>query len=93
MNRSELTAMVARKTEVPKPVVEDVIVAFLDLVTLNLAVDEEVSLRGFGKFLIQKRPPTKLQNPHTHEPIDVPARRTAKFVPSMVLKERLNAPL
>lgn len=93
MNRSELTSMVARKTDVPRPVVEDVLVAFLDLVALHLAVDEDVTLRGFGKFQTQKRPPVKLQNPHTGDPINVPARRTAKFVPSMILKERLNSPL
>lgn len=93
MNRSELTGMVARKTDVPLPIVEDVIIAFLDIVTLNLAVGEDVMLRGFGKFQTTKRPSVTLQNPHTKEPIEVPPRRTAKFVPSMVLKERLNSPL
>lgn len=93
MNRGDLTKMVARKTDLPRDVAEDVIVTFLDLVALHLAVDEEVLLRGFGKFQTQQRPAVTLRNPHTKEPIEVGPRRTAKFVPSPVLKERLNCPL
>jgi nucleoid DNA-binding protein len=91
VNKSDLVRMAAKRTSVTIPVADDVINAFLDLVVLNLATEQEVSIRGFGKFEPRMRPPVTLKRPTDGEPIDVEARRTAVFLPSMTLKERLNA--
>lgn len=91
MNRSELVRLVARQTRVELNVVEEVVDNLLELVALTLAVDEEIALRGFGKFRPAKRGPTVLKNPKSGEPIEVGPRRTATFVPSTLLKERLNS--
>lgn len=91
MNKSDLVKMAARKSSVTIPVADDVISAFLELVILNLSTETGVSIRGFGRFEPRTRPPVKLKRPTDGEPIDVEARRTAVFLPSTSLKERLNA--
>ena len=93
MNRSEVIRAVARKSQVRVPIVDDVLSTFFDVVTMNLSVEEEVSLRGFGKFEPRSRPPVTLKNPQTGDPIPVDERKTVVFLPSPNLKEKLNAPL
>lgn len=90
MNKSDLVRMAAKRTSVTIPVADDVITAFFDLLVLNLATEQEVSIRGFGKFEPRTRPPVTLRRPTDGEPIKVDRRRTAVFLPSMTLKEKLN---
>jgi nucleoid DNA-binding protein len=91
VNKSDLVRMAAKRTSVTVPVADDVITAFLELVVLHLATEQGVSIRGFGRFEPRVRPPVTLKRPTDGEPIDVDARRTAVFLPSTTLKERLNA--
>lgn len=94
MNRTEMVLAIARNRRIKTAVVEDVVEAFLDLLVLNMAVDEDVTIRGLGRFETRLRPPVKLRNARSHEPVDVAPRRTMIFKPSMKVKERLNsAPL
>jgi nucleoid DNA-binding protein len=94
MNRTEMVSAIARRQKIRNDVVEDVVEAFLDLLVLNMAVGEDVTIRGLGRFETRLRPRVKLQNPHNGQAIDVPPRRTMVFKPSMKVKERLNnAPL
>lgn len=90
MNRSELVRLVASQTSVDEPVVEDVLDGAIELITLTLAMDEAVALRGFGKFRPVHRAETTLRNPKTGEPVVVGPRLSAGFVPSSLLKRRLN---
>lgn len=90
MNRTEMVSAIARRQKIKAAVVEDVVEAFFDLLVLNMAVGEEVSIRGIGRFETRLRPPVKLQNPHNGEAIDVAPRRTMIFKPSMTVKDRLN---
>ena len=91
MNKSDLVRMTAKRTSVTVPVVDDVVSTLLELVALNLAVGEEVSFRGFGKFQPRTRPPVKLRRPTDGTAIDVESRQTAVFLPSVTLKQKLNA--
>jgi nucleoid DNA-binding protein len=90
VNKSDLVRMAAKRTSVTVPVADDVISAFLDLLALTLSTEEEVSIRGFGKFEPRIRPPVTLKRPTDGTPIPVEARRTAVFLPAVSLKERLN---
>lgn len=90
MNKSEIVRMVAKSTNIAIPAVDEVVNSFLKFLTLNLAVGEEVTVRGFGRFEVRPRPPVTLKNPRTGEPIEVPARNTVVFLPSGKLKERMN---
>lgn len=94
MNRTEMVSAVARRRGIKVETVEDVVNEFLDLLVLNMAVGERVTLRGLGAFEPRARPAVRLQNPHDKTTIEVPPRRTMIFKPSPKVKERLNtAPL
>lgn len=91
MNRTEMVSAVARKQGVKVETVETVVNEFLELLVLNMAVGERVTIRGLGAFEPRERPPVTLMNPHDKTAIDVPVRRTMVFKPSPRVKERLNA--
>lgn len=93
MNRTEMVEAIARSQKIRRDIVENIVEGFFDLVVLNMAVGEEVTIRGMGRFIPKERAPVKLKNPHTGEVIDVGPRKTMVFKPSMTLKEKLNSPV
>lgn len=95
MNRSELIEVVARQSRVEPSIVDSVLDHTFELITLTLNMDEEVAVRGFGKFRPVHRQAAVLRNPRTGEPAPVGPRLGVRFTPSSLLKQRLNgaAPL
>lgn len=90
MNKGEMVKVVAQATDNAVPVVQEIVDTFLRVLTLTLAVGEEVTFRGYGRFESRPRPPKTLKNPRTGELIHVPARNTVVFLPSANLKDRMN---
>lgn len=90
MNKGEIVQVVARTTNTKPPVVQEIFDTILRILVLTLAVGEEITLRGYGRFEPRARPPTTLKNPRTGQPIHVPARTTVVFLPSSNLKDRMN---
>lgn len=93
MNRTEMVDIISRQRSLDAPVVEDVLRSFLDLVILNLAVGEPVTIRGFGRFDPKVRPNANLKHPRTGELIATGERTTINFKPSRRAKRELNPPL
>ncbi len=79
MNKSELIAAVADKSDKTRKDTEQVISAFIDVVTDALSKDEKVQLVGFGTFEVRKRAARKGINPLTKAPIDIAASKTPVF--------------
>lgn len=90
MNRTDIVRAVANKAGVPVYVVDKVTTELLEVIGLCLAAGEEVNLRQFGKFEPRDRRAVTRKNPKTGEDIHVPAKTGVGFVPSPVLKARLN---
>lgn len=90
MNRSELVTLVAQQSQIEPTIVDSVLDQTFELIALTLAVDEEVALRGFGKFKPVHRSESSLRNPRTGESVSVGPRLSARFTPSVLLKKRLN---
>ena len=90
MNKGEIVKAVARRKGITISTAHDVVEDFFDVAKTSLAVGEEVTVRGFGRFELRDRPPVTLKNPRTGDPILVPPRQTVVFLPSMTLKARLN---
>lgn len=90
MNQADVLRMTANKSGSKVEDVAPVVAAFLEAVSLALACDQPVMLRGFGKFQPVVRAPMTRRNPRTGEEHKVDERRTATFVPSVNLKERMN---
>ena len=55
MNKAELVAAIAEKTELSKKDSEKALKAFVDVVTEELTKGEKIQLVGFGTFEVSER--------------------------------------
>ena len=90
MNKAELIAAVAAKTGATKKNAEELVNAFVDVVTETLKKGDKVQLVGFGSFEVRKRAARKGRNPQTKEEIKIPASKAPKFKPGKALKDIVN---
>jgi DNA-binding protein HU-beta len=91
MNKTELAAVVAEKTEVSKVDAERAVTAVVEAVTEALQSGEKVSLAGFGAFQVKDRAARQGRNPQTGEPLEIKASKSASFKAGKALKDSLNA--
>ncbi len=91
MNKAELVAEIAQKSELSKKDSEKALKAFIDVVTAQLKKGEKVQLVGFGTFETVKRAKRKGQNPQTKEKITIPASNATKLQAGTALKEAVNS--
>lgn len=59
-------------------------------ITASLVRNERVTISGFGTFSSSKRKARVGRNPQTGEPINIPARRVARFTPGKELRRDLE---
>ena len=59
MNKTELVAAIAEKTELSKKDAEKALKAFTDVVAEELKKGEKIQLVGFGTFEVAERPDRK----------------------------------
>ena len=90
MNKKELVAEVAAKTELSKKQAEAAVDAMLDAVTDALKKDEKVQLVGFGPFEVSERAARDGRNPRTGETIEIAAVKAPKFKAGKALKDAIN---
>ena len=64
--------------------------AVLDTITDTLKGGGEITLVGFGKFLVRRREARQGRNPRTGEAIDIPAANMPSFKAGKALKESVN---
>ena len=79
MNKTELIAAVAAKTEMTKKDTEAVIAATLDVITEALAKGDKVALAGFGIFEVKHREARTGRNPRTGETMEIAATDIPSF--------------
>ena len=87
MNKAELVAAVAERTELSKKDAEKAVAAVLDGITEALKAGDKVALVGFGTFETRERPARKARNPRTHEEITIPATPAPAFKAGKALKD------
>ena len=90
MNKTELIAVVAENAGLTKKDTERVLNACIDAITAAMADHEKVQLSGFGTFEAKARKARIGRNPHTKEPIEIPATRVPTFNPSKGLKDSMG---
>ena len=90
MNKKELVAEVAAKTELSKKQAEAAVDAMLDAVTDALKKDEKVQLVGFGTFEVSERAARDGRNPRTGETIEIAAVKAPMFKGGRALKDAIN---
>ena len=91
MNKTELVAAIAEKTELTKKEAEKALKAFTDVIAEELAKGEKIQLVGFGTFEVSERAAREGRNPVTGETIQIAASKTPKFKAGKALKDQINA--
>ena len=91
MNKVELAAVVAEKTGLTKKDSEKYINAVVDSITEALVNGERVQLVGFGSFETKERKAYTGHDPHTGNPLEIPATKVATFKTGKALKEAVAA--
>ena len=90
MNRMELVEKLAEKNQVSKAEVNRILGSLLDEVVQTVQRGESVTFVGFGTFKVSERPDRTGRNPANGQPINIPASKAPKFVPSSVFKKAVN---
>lgn len=90
MNKNELIAEVADKTELSKKDAEAAVNAAIEAITASLAREEKVQLVGFGSFEIKARAERMGRNPKTLEPVKIPASKAPVFKAGKALKDAVS---
>jgi DNA-binding protein HU-beta len=90
MNKSELVAAMAAKTELSKKDSEKALKAFIDVVTEELKKGDKVQLVGFGTFEVAKRAAREGRNPQTGKSMKIAASKAPKFKAGKALKDEVN---
>lgn len=90
MNKTELVAAIAEKTELSKKDAEKALKAFTDVVAEELKKGEKVVMVGFGTFEVADRPARTGRNPLTGKSIKIKASKAPKFKAGKALKDSLN---
>ena len=90
MNRTELVAAMAEKTQLSKKDADLALKAFIDVVSEEMQKGEKVQLVGFGTFEVSKRAAREGRNPQTGEAMTIAASKTPKFKAGKALKDSIN---
>ena len=90
MNKTELIERISSDADIPTAAAVRVLKSVTEAIAHVLKKGDAVQIVGFGTFSAKKRPARTGRNPRTGEAINVPAKRTPKFVPAKALKDALN---
>jgi len=90
MNKAELIEAVAEAADLSKASATRAVDAMLDGITTALKKDDQVSLVGFGTFVVRSRAARTGRNPQTGEALQIKASRVPGFKPGKALKDAVN---
>jgi len=89
MNKTELIAAIAEKTELTKKDAEKALGAALEAITEELAQGGKIQLIGFGSFEVKTRAARVARNPRTGEEIKLAATKYPTFKAGKALKDEV----
>ena len=81
MNKAELVAAMAEKTQLSKKDAEAALKAFTEAVADELKKGEKIQLVGFGTFEVSERAARTGRNPQTGKEMTIAASKAPKFNP------------
>ena len=87
MNKTELIAAVAEKTDLSKKDADAAVSAVLGAITDALKAGDMFQLGGFGTFEVRNRAAKQGRNPRTGETMTVPASKVPAFKAGKALKD------
>lgn len=90
MNKADIVESVHGVLNGTKKSAEEAVDCVFDSIAKSLAKGDEVSISGFGTFLVKKRAARQGVNPRTGEKIQIKATTTPKFRAGKGLKEAVR---
>lgn len=92
MNKVELAKAMAEESQynVSAAVAEDMINCFMTVVKSEVSKGNPIQLIGFGTFTTSQRAERNGKNPHTGEPMTIPACTVPKFKPGQSFKDAVK---
>jgi DNA-binding protein HU-beta len=90
VNKSELIDAVAEGADISKAAATRAVDTFIDSIAGTLKGGDQVTLVGFGTFMVRERAARTGRNPRTGEPIDIPASKMPSFKAGKALKDAVN---
>jgi len=90
MNRNELVSKVATQANVNKGVADEVITAFMNVVTDEVCAGGKVRILDFGTFELSDRPERTGYNPATGKKTTIAARKNPRFRAAKAFKDAAN---
>ena len=90
MNKTELIAAIAEKTNLTKKDSELALTAALEAITEALVEGDKVQLIGFGSFETKKREAREARNPRTGASVKIAACKAPAFKAGKALKDVVN---
>ena len=89
MNKGQLVEAISRDARITKTQAQDALDAFVKNVQSSLKRSDKVTIVGFGTFSASNRAARMGRNPQTGAPIQIAAKRVAKFSAGKALKEAI----
>ncbi len=90
MNKSELIDAVAEGADISKAAATRAVDTVFDSITNSLKKGDQVSLVGFGSFVVKDRAARTGRNPRTGETINIAAAKNPTFKAGKALKDAVN---
>ena len=90
MNKTELIASVAQKSDLTKKDAEKAVKAVFEAVSESLKKGDKVQIIGFGTFEVRARKAREGRNPRNNKPIKILASKTPAFKAGKQLKDMVN---
>jgi len=90
VNKSELVDAVAESADLSKAAAGRAVDSMVGAITDSLKQGEQVTLVGFGTFLIRERAARTGRNPRTGEAIEIAAAKNPAFKAGKALKDAVN---
>ena len=90
MNKTDLIAAIAAKSDLTKKDAEKALKAFEEAVTEALVAGGKVQLVGFGTFDVAERAAREGRNPQTGNPMPIPASKAPRFKVGKALRDAVN---
>ena len=90
MNKKELIEKLSERSGKTKTESADFLKIFIDVVSDALDRGDDVQVFGFGTFRVQDRVERLGRNPHTGEPLIIPACRKVSFKANAALEDLIN---
>lgn len=90
MNKASIVDAVHAKIGGTKVHAKQAVEIVVDSIVSSLSKGDTVSIGGLGIFNVSLRKSRAARNPQTHEMVQVPAMKVAKFSPCIALKKAVR---